>query len=257
MAHRHPAILWLAALRDVDIGHDLQARDHAVLDVLGRTLHLVHHPVDAIPHAHVVLARFDVDVGGKILDALADQEVNKTHDGRVIFLGLVGLLAHELGRPRLLLQLRAQAGEFAIRAVEAVDGGKQVTLLRHHTLDLLSGDGAHVVNGKHVARIDHGEDEVVAREADRQHTVAAAHRGGHKRDGASVDGEVQKLNKREPHEGGAGGRELNLGQHPTLEKVTHGGLFVGRTGHAVETLDRHHATENQNFSQRRHSFTPQ
>ena len=66
-----PAVLRDAALGDVDVGHDLQAADHAGLDALGRAHHLVQHAVDAVADAQVVLGRLDVDVRRAVLHRLA------------------------------------------------------------------------------------------------------------------------------------------------------------------------------------------
>ena len=81
---RHASVLRDALLGDVEVGHDLQAADEAGLHLLRRAHHLVQHAVDAVPDAHVVLGRLDVDVGRAVLHALADDEVRQLDDRRVL-----------------------------------------------------------------------------------------------------------------------------------------------------------------------------
>jgi hypothetical protein len=56
------AVLRQAALRDVEVGHDLDPRNHRRGQPLGRRLHIVQHAVDAIPDVQLVLERLDVDI---------------------------------------------------------------------------------------------------------------------------------------------------------------------------------------------------
>src|SRR5690606_35532331 len=84
MRDRETAVLRLAALGDVDVGHDLDARDHAVLDGLARTLHLMEHTVNAVPDAEVLLCRLNVNIGCTVLNGLRADEVHKSHNGRVV-----------------------------------------------------------------------------------------------------------------------------------------------------------------------------
>ena len=70
---RHAAVLRAAALGDVDLAHDLETRDDAVLDALGGVLHLVQHAVDAVADGELTLTGLDVDVGRAILDRLRDR----------------------------------------------------------------------------------------------------------------------------------------------------------------------------------------
>ena len=68
---RHAAVLRHALLGDVEVGHDLHARDdagdHPARDLRGLAQHAVH----AEAHAHVAALGLEVDVGGALLDRLA------------------------------------------------------------------------------------------------------------------------------------------------------------------------------------------
>ena len=79
------AILRHAALGDVEIGHDLDARNHAGLQHLdlSRHGHLVEHAVDAVADAQIVFQRLDVDVSRALLERRAHDLVDETDDGRL------------------------------------------------------------------------------------------------------------------------------------------------------------------------------
>ena len=85
---REAAVLGHALLGDVEVGHDLDARDdrrcHLALDRGGRG----EHAVDAEQHPRVALLGVDVDVRGALLDGLGDDRVHELDDGRVA-VGLV------------------------------------------------------------------------------------------------------------------------------------------------------------------------
>ena len=72
LAH-HPqldaAVLRQAALGDVELGHDLDARDDRGLQPARRRLDVVEHAVDAVADLDLVLERLDVDVRCPLLDA--------------------------------------------------------------------------------------------------------------------------------------------------------------------------------------------
>ncbi len=83
------AILRHAALGDVEIGHDLDARNHAGLQHLDlrRHGHFVQHAVDAVADAQVVLQRLDVNIGRAFVERRAHDLVDEADHGRLgIFL---------------------------------------------------------------------------------------------------------------------------------------------------------------------------
>ena len=81
-AHHDAAVLRQATLGDVELGHDLDARDHRGGQVGGRRFGFLEHAVDAVAHLQAVLERFDVDVGGAHLDRALDDQVDQADDRR-------------------------------------------------------------------------------------------------------------------------------------------------------------------------------
>ena len=99
----------------------LRRVDHATLDRLRRAGDLVQHAVDAEPDAQVVRGRLDVDVGGPLLQGLAQDQVDVLDDRGVLD---DGVKVGELGDPRLVagggLRGRGLGGEGRLPVV-AVD----------------------------------------------------------------------------------------------------------------------------------------
>jgi hypothetical protein len=48
----------------------------------------MQHAVDTVSNAELVFARLDVNVGCLVLDALADQQVDESNDGSVVFVSI-------------------------------------------------------------------------------------------------------------------------------------------------------------------------
>ncbi len=65
------AILRQAALGDVQLGHQLQARDDSGLQLARRRLLVEEHAIHAEADAEFFLERLDVDVAGALLDGVA------------------------------------------------------------------------------------------------------------------------------------------------------------------------------------------
>ena len=71
-----------ALLRDVQLGHDLEARGQRVLQLHGQGHDVVEDPVDSEPDAELLLVGLDVDVGGPALQGVDEQDVRELDDGR-------------------------------------------------------------------------------------------------------------------------------------------------------------------------------
>jgi len=69
-------------LRDVELGHDLDAGDERVPQLHGQRHHVVEHSVDAEPDAELPLVGLDVDVGGTPLQRVHEEHVRQLDDGR-------------------------------------------------------------------------------------------------------------------------------------------------------------------------------
>ena len=253
---RHAAVLRLAALGDVDVAHDLEAGDDAVLDALGRALHRVQHPVDAVPHPHVVLGRLDVDVGRVVLDRLAHEQVHETHDGSVVLGVAADAEVGVLGGTVLLLERRGQVAELVVGADVAVDRGEQVGALGDGRGDLHPCGRSHIVDGEDVARVRHREDDLAVGDADGQNGVAPADGAVDEGDGCAVDRVVDEFDEREAGLCCARLRQLDLGDRAAREEFPNGRVVCGRlAGHRIQVLDRQMAMEDQDLGHRGHGGT--
>ncbi len=105
-AQADAAVLGQALLGDVELGHDLDARDHQRRDAALGLQHLAQHAVDAEAHHQAVLERLDVDVGGVLADRLGQQRIDQADDRRVIVaLEQIGLLGQILRQVRQIGRL--------------------------------------------------------------------------------------------------------------------------------------------------------
>ena len=68
------AVLRQPALGDVEVGHDLDPRDHRRRQPLRRRLDLVQHAVDPVADDQPVLERLDVDVRRARLERVGDEQ---------------------------------------------------------------------------------------------------------------------------------------------------------------------------------------
>ena len=73
-AQTDAAVLRQPALGDVEIGHDLHARDHRGSKLARRRFDLVQDAVDPVTHDQAVFERLDVDVGGPRLERVGNDE---------------------------------------------------------------------------------------------------------------------------------------------------------------------------------------
>ena len=77
------AVLRQAALGDVQLGHQLQARDDGGLQLARRRLLVEQHAVHAEADAELLLERLDVDVAGALLERVGDHGVHQADDRRL------------------------------------------------------------------------------------------------------------------------------------------------------------------------------
>ena len=136
------AVLRHAALGDVQVGHDLDARADGGGDVRRRRHHLVEDAVDAVAHLELVLERLEVDVRGLVLDRLQEHEVDQLADG----VGVGGAL-DRVQVERLAAVGQVLEGGVVLQVVEDVGDalGGGVVVLLDELVELL-GVGQHRVH---------------------------------------------------------------------------------------------------------------
>ncbi len=76
------AVLRQAAFGDVELRHQLQARDDGGFQFARRLLLIEEHAIHAEADAEFLLERLDVNVAGALLDGLRDHGVDQPDDGR-------------------------------------------------------------------------------------------------------------------------------------------------------------------------------
>jgi hypothetical protein len=83
-AQADAAVLRQAFFGDVQVGHDLQARDQGGVQRAVGLHHLAQRAVHAKAHAAVALVGLDVDVARAVARGLREQGVEHADDGRVV-----------------------------------------------------------------------------------------------------------------------------------------------------------------------------
>ncbi len=212
---RHPAVLRGAALGDVELAEDLDARDDAGGLARRDARDVAHHAVDAVADEQLAVLGIEVDVGGAVADRLRDDRAHEPDGWAVVG----GLLERGLKRRVLLLGLgllvvdevaeAAAAGQQRVEAVARDDDRDDVAVRQHRD----------VVGREQVARVGHRDDQrAVLAEADRD-CVEALHRGlgdGVQRREVGLDGlEVDEL---QPEALGDRDAELVVAQPVALEQ---------------------------------------
>ena len=96
---RDATVLRKAPLRDVELAHHLDPRDHRCPQRTGDNRHVSHHPIHAGANVKVVLPRDEVDVRSAELDRGTQQPVHLFDGGRALGVRL------EIDRRLLLLDL--------------------------------------------------------------------------------------------------------------------------------------------------------
>ena len=89
VADAETAVLRDAALGDVELAHDLNAREDGGLPVLRDGGHgVVQDAIDAVLDGDFLVARFDVDIGGAALERVEDGGVDQLDDGSDVAIAL-------------------------------------------------------------------------------------------------------------------------------------------------------------------------
>ena len=81
-AQPNAAVLRQAALGDVKVRHDFDARNHGGGEALGRRFDFVQHAIDAVANDEAILERLDVNVGGATVKRVGDDEAHEPNHWR-------------------------------------------------------------------------------------------------------------------------------------------------------------------------------
>jgi hypothetical protein len=80
----NPAILRQTALRDVEVGHDLQPRDYRHGQMPRRRRHFVERPIHPVPNFEFGFERLEMNVGSPVLHRLIHDQIDVANDRRGI-----------------------------------------------------------------------------------------------------------------------------------------------------------------------------
>ena len=78
------AVLGDPALRDIELGHDLDAGDEPGHPVVGHRGRIDHDAVHPVANLHRLAPRVEVDVGGAAVDGVGDDRVDELDDRRLL-----------------------------------------------------------------------------------------------------------------------------------------------------------------------------
>ena len=176
------AVLGQAALRDIHIGHDLDAGDDGQRQVPGRGRHFVKRAVHAVTNLELVFEGLEVNVAGPVLDGLVHDQIDKADNGRGIGFGLDGgggvvaaELQHFTGFPELLEDFLHARG---VGAVILLDAFLDLLGRGHDDVDILAEGEAQIFGGARIERIGQGQPQGVAGKADGQGAMEAGQSAG-------------------------------------------------------------------------------
>jgi hypothetical protein len=206
-------VLRAPLLGQVAPGEELDARHHRPVHDLGDEVDVVQDAVDAQAHQRQLALGLEVDVGGPLLEGVAQDVVQGLHHRRrrrvhLLVGGGEELLVPQVdrGEPagRELLLRRLQAG---LEVVEPLVDGLDVAAGGHHLRHVQPGHALDVVRGERREGIDDGYGDGVGGLGDGHQAVAPGERPGQ---GLGHDVEVQ-VERVDLHVGQAGVGGQGLG----------------------------------------------
>jgi hypothetical protein len=224
------SVLRHATLGDVQLRHDLEARDQRGLE-LHRRLHDFHQrAVDAVAHADVVLEALEVDVRRAALDRIREDGVDQLDDGRVLHLRLergggdflVGVL-EDLDVAFLIhvLDHVHQVGDLTVhrRFVDLVDGALDRELSPDDGEDVVPRDELEILEHAEVRRVGHRDGERASIPLEREDEVLHREIGGDELGDAGVDLEPGEVDRGHLELAREDLRELGLLNEAELDEV--------------------------------------
>ena len=137
-AQADPTVLGHAFFRNIEAGHDLEARDDQPGQAAGRRHHLPQHAVDTKPDRQPLLERLQVDIRGPFANGLCQHAVDQADDRRVVFaLEQVGRLGQILGQARQVEIVTQVFGSMTRGGIVSLVqlGDKTIVIRRQQPLD--------------------------------------------------------------------------------------------------------------------------
>ena len=212
--HRHAEVHLLAApeleldapvlrqppLGDVELRHDLEARDDRVLELHRRLHRLVEHAVDAVADAEGLLVGLDVDVRRVLLDRVGQDQVHELDDGRVLagLRELVDVDVVVLGDQRDVRVVEVGHHVFEGRGlvVVAVDRAADRLFGGDDRLDVVAGQELDVVEREDVRGVRGRDDQRRAGAIDGHDAVLGRDVLGNQLDHGGLDFELVEIDRR-------------------------------------------------------------
>ena len=219
------AVLRHAALGDVELRHDLDARDERRLHLERRLHDLEQRAVDAVAHPDLVLERLEVDVARAPLHRVGQDAVDQLDDRRVVDLRLGG--ASPLPAPRRPRRLRPLASMSLRRlcsscwssarsasrsASRSVNSPAMTGKRSYRVMNLRSSSSAEV------GRVGHRDGERAALALEREDQVLGRQVGGDQLEDPGVDLEAGEVHRRHAVLPRQDLGELDLGDEAELDQ---------------------------------------
>jgi hypothetical protein len=196
-----PAVLGPTLLREVRSGEELDAGDDRLVDDLRDDVDVVEDAVDPQPHQGEVALGLEVDVGGALLEGVAEDVVEGLDHGGGGGVEVGGGLGEELlvpevdGRDAALGELLLGVLEARLEVVEALVHRLDVGAGRDHQVDVELRDALDLVDpARGRERVVHRDRDAlgVLVDVDRHDAVASGERTGD-RLGHDVEIEVERV----------------------------------------------------------------
>ena len=210
-----PTVLGNAALEDVQIRDDLEARDHRRVPGARDVHDVAQDPVDPDADMDSVALRLDVDVARTFAGREREDPVHQAHRGRIVHVDGVEVgirrlvLVGEVAQRILVLALGPDAAEGS----EDLGRGADTDVERRH-----SGDGADVVQRHDVHGVDDRDEQPVPDTGIGEDAQLLGERLGDQPSHVPVRLQAGDVEQRQPVDRGQAGRDADLGHEPELEQ---------------------------------------
>ena len=199
------AVLRHAALGDVQLRHDLEARDERRLELHRRLHDLLQRAVDAVAHADVVLEALEVDVRRAALHRIREDGVDELDDRRILHLrgerrggDVLLLLLDDLDVAFHVVDDGQEVGDLRVGGalVQLLDRALERELAADDREDVVARDELQVLEDAEVRRVRHGDGERAAVALEGEDEVLDRQVGGDQLGDARVDLELRQVDRR-------------------------------------------------------------